>query len=96
MADGRLAQMRVGVLGSGEVGRRLAEAFCGRGHEVMLGSRDPSRPELRDWLSGDGAASRPARSSSRRARRAVVLAVLGNAAEEAIADADADNFGARS
>ena len=55
MASGRLAQSRVGVLGSGEVGRRLAAGFQSRGHEVMIGSRDPGKPQLREWLSGDGA-----------------------------------------
>jgi len=59
MADGRLAQGRIGgrigVLGSGEVGRRLAAGFGSRGHDVMIGSRDPGKSELRDWQSGDGA-----------------------------------------
>ena len=40
MPDGRLAQSRVGVLGTGEVGRRLADGFGSRGHEVMIGSRE--------------------------------------------------------
>jgi predicted dinucleotide-binding enzyme len=40
MADGRLPETRVGVLGSGEVGRRLAEGFRSRGHDVMIGSRE--------------------------------------------------------
>jgi hypothetical protein len=31
MANGRLAESRVGVLGSGEVRRRLAAGFCSRG-----------------------------------------------------------------
>jgi 8-hydroxy-5-deazaflavin:NADPH oxidoreductase len=49
MANGRLAQGRIGVLGSGEVGRRLAAGFCSRGHDVMIGSRDPGKAELREW-----------------------------------------------
>ena len=93
MANGRLAQMRVGVLGSGEVGRRLAEAFSGRGHEVMIGSRDPSKPELRDWLSGDGSGIEAGSFEQAAAHgELIVLAVLGRAAEEAIADAGPDNF----
>ena len=93
MANGRLAQMRVGVLGSGEVGRRLAEAFYGRGHEVMIGSRDPSKPELRDWLSGDGTGIEAGSFEQAAAHgELIVLAVLGNAAEQAIADAGPDNF----
>jgi 8-hydroxy-5-deazaflavin:NADPH oxidoreductase len=93
MANGRLAQMRVGVLGSGEVGRRLAEAFSGRGHEVMIGSRDPSKPELRDWLSGDGSGIEAGSFEQAAAHgELIVLAVLGSAAEQAIADAGPDNF----
>ncbi len=93
MANGRLAQMRVGVLGSGEVGRRLAEGFRARGHEVMIGSRDPSKPELRDWLSGDGSGIEAGSFEQAAAHgELIVLAVLGSAAEEAIADAGPDNF----
>jgi predicted dinucleotide-binding enzyme len=46
------------VLGTGEVGRRLAAGFASRGHDVMIGSRDPAKPDLREWLSGDGAGIR--------------------------------------
>jgi len=93
MANGRLAQSRVGVLGSGEVGRRLAAGFCGRGHDVMIGSRDPGKPELREWLSGDGAGIEAGTFAQAAAHgELLVLAVLGNAAEEAIADAGPDNF----
>ena len=55
MSNDRLAHTRVGVLGSGEVGRRLAAGFASRGHDVMIGSREPGKPELSEWLSGDGA-----------------------------------------
>jgi predicted dinucleotide-binding enzyme len=93
MANGRLAQSRVGVLGNGEVGRRLAAGFRGRGHDVMIGSRDPSKPELREWLSGDGAGIEAGTFAEAAAHgELLVLAVLGNAAEEAIAEAGPDNF----
>ena len=32
--------MRVGILGTGSVGRALAEGFAGASHEVMIGTRD--------------------------------------------------------
>lgn len=93
MANGRLAQMRVGVLGSGEVGRCLAAGFSGRGHEVMIGSRDPAKAELREWLAGDGSGIEVGTFAETAAHgELLVLAVLGNAAEEAIADAGPDNF----
>ena len=93
MSNRRLAKSRVGVLGSGDVGRCLAAGFASRGHDVMIGSRDPEKLELREWLSGDGAGTK-AGSFAQAAEygELLVLALLGNAAEEAIADAGRDNF----
>jgi 8-hydroxy-5-deazaflavin:NADPH oxidoreductase len=89
----RLADTRVGVLGSGEVGRRLAAGFSSRGHDVMIGSREPGKSELTDWLAGDGAGINAGTFAETAAHgEVVVLAVLGNAAEEAIAHAGPDNF----
>ena len=85
--------MRVGVLGTGEVGRRLAAGFNSRGHEVMIGSRDTSKPELSDWLSGDGAGVEVGTFAQASAHgELVVLAVLGDAAEEAIRAAGPESF----
>jgi len=38
--------MRVGVIGSGPVGRALAKAFKNESYEVMLGTRNPSKEEM--------------------------------------------------
>jgi 8-hydroxy-5-deazaflavin:NADPH oxidoreductase len=93
VTNGRLAQSRVGVLGSGEVGRRLAAGFSSRGHRVMIGSREPGKPELREWLSGEGAGIHAGTFvEAAEHGELLVLAVLGNAAEEAIADAGPHNF----
>jgi predicted dinucleotide-binding enzyme len=93
MSNDRLAHTRVGVLGSGEVGRRLAAGFASRGHDVMIGSREPGKPELSEWLSGDGAGIKAGTfPETAEHGELVVLAVLGNAAEEAIAEAGPDNF----
>jgi 8-hydroxy-5-deazaflavin:NADPH oxidoreductase len=93
MSDGRFRQSRVGVLGTGEVGRRLAAGFASRGHDVMIGSRNPAKPELREWLSGDGAGIRAGTFARAAAHgELLVLALLGNAAEEAIADVGPENF----
>ena len=93
MTDGRLGHRRVGVLGSGEVGRCLAAGFSSRGHEVMIGSRDPGKPELREWLSGEGDGIQAGTFAEAAAHgELLVLAVLGNAAEAAIAAAGPANF----
>lgn len=41
---------KVGILGSGIVGRTLADGFEKRGYEVMLGTGNPKK--LLDWQSG--------------------------------------------
>jgi len=41
--------MKVGVLGSGEVGQALGDGFVKHRHEVMLGTRDPGK--LADWAA---------------------------------------------
>ena len=59
----------------------------------MIGSRDLGKPELRDWLSGDGAGVEPGTFAEAAAfGELLVLAVLGGAAEEVIAAAGGDNF----
>jgi predicted dinucleotide-binding enzyme len=93
MANGWLPQSRVGLLGSGEVGRRLAAGFSSRGHDVMIGSRDPGKPELREWLAGDGAGIEAGTFAQAAGHgELLVLAVMGNAAEDAIADAGPEKF----
>jgi 8-hydroxy-5-deazaflavin:NADPH oxidoreductase len=49
--------MRIGVLGTGSVGRRIAGRLVGLGHEVTMGSRSAESESLREWLEevGDGA-----------------------------------------
>lgn len=42
---------RIGVIGSGPVGRALGLGFCSRGHEVMIGSREPGQEELQQWIA---------------------------------------------
>jgi predicted dinucleotide-binding enzyme len=93
MASRRLTQRRVGVLGSGEVGRRLASGFASRGHGAMIGSRDPDKTELRDWLAGEGAGIEAGTFAETAAHGELLcLAVLGTAAEQAITDAGPENF----
>ncbi len=93
MTNGRLAQSRVGVLGSGEVGRRLAAGFASRGHRVMIGTRDADKPELREWLSGDGTGVEAGAFAETAAYgELLVLSVLGDAAEQVIAEAGTSNF----
>jgi 8-hydroxy-5-deazaflavin:NADPH oxidoreductase len=93
MANGLLAETRVGVLGSGEVGRRLAAGFHSRGHDVMIGTRDPNKSKLQGWLSTEGPGIKGGTFAKVAAQgELLVLAVLGAAAEEAIGAAGPENF----
>ncbi|MEO7311652.1 MAG: NAD(P)-binding domain-containing protein [Chitinophagaceae bacterium] len=41
--------MKIGIIGSGAVGRVLATAFLKEGHDVMLGTRSVTKPEVLKW-----------------------------------------------
>jgi 8-hydroxy-5-deazaflavin:NADPH oxidoreductase len=85
--------MNIGVLGRGLVGQRLAAAFAQRGHQVMIGTRDPANDELQSWLAGDGAGVKAGSlAGTAEFGELVVLAVLGNAAQDAIAQAGPEQF----
>jgi predicted dinucleotide-binding enzyme len=42
--------MKVGIIGSGDVGRRLADGLLQIGHQVKLGTRDTSKKEVVEWI----------------------------------------------
>ena len=42
--------MRIGIIGSGNVGGTLGRRWAERGHEIMFGSRDPSSKKVRSLV----------------------------------------------
>ena len=46
--------MKIAVLGTGEVGRRLATKLASLGHEVALGSRTADNAEAAQWAADHG------------------------------------------
>lgn len=81
--------MRVGVLGSGVVGRVLAAGFARHGHEVMIGSRSPET--LVDWLQENPGVGSGFFGDTAAFADLVVLAVKGTAASKALELAGEDN-----
>jgi hypothetical protein len=74
---------KIGVIGSGQVGETLATGFAKHGHEVMRGSRDPSK--LADWKRGAGEKAKTGTfEETARFGDVIVLAVKGAAAEAAV------------
>lgn len=47
--------MKIGVLGTGMVGRTLATKLVDVGHEVTMGSRSAGNPAAVDWAASSGA-----------------------------------------
>jgi 8-hydroxy-5-deazaflavin:NADPH oxidoreductase len=82
---------RAGVLGSGQVGRALAEGLRSRGHEVTIGTRDPTaHDDLQAWAQEHGV--RVGTFADAADAELVVLAVKGTAVEQAIEQAGRERF----
>jgi predicted dinucleotide-binding enzyme len=50
--------MKIGVLGTGNVGRAIADKLLELGHEVTMGSRSAEGESLQEWLRGAGEGAR--------------------------------------
>ncbi len=75
--------MKVGVLGSGQVGQALARGFAEHGNEVMIGSRSPEK--LEEFAADAGeAVSAGTFETAAAFGEVVVLACLGSAAEDVL------------
>jgi 8-hydroxy-5-deazaflavin:NADPH oxidoreductase len=84
-------RLQIGILGSGPAGKTLGTGFLGRGHQVLIGSRDPAK--LRTWLADAGPEGQAGSfADAARFGELIVLSVLGSAAEEVLRLAGLDNF----
>ena len=92
---------RIGILGSGDVGRALGEGFARHGWDVVVGTRNPEK--LEDWLAevegtvgADGTDTGTVAVGSFAEAAAhgdvTVLAVRGEAAEEVLDLAEPENL----
>jgi predicted dinucleotide-binding enzyme len=43
--------MKIGILGSGDVGRKLGDGFIELGYPVKIGTRNPSQEKIVEWIS---------------------------------------------
>lgn len=77
--------MKVGILGSGDVGKSFAKAFSALGHDVRIGSRSPEK------LADFGAKAATFKEAAQFGE-IIVLATHGMATENAIKLADPANF----
>jgi predicted dinucleotide-binding enzyme len=84
--------MKIGVIGSGIVGRVLATAFLKEGNKVMLGTRNISKEEVLNWQKENAGGLLGSFQDTAQFGEIIILAVSGLAVEDAIALAGKEHF----
>ena len=84
--------MKIGILGSGIVGRVLGSAFIAEGNEVMLGTRNVQKEDVVQWLSQNAAAKAGSFKETAIFGDIIVLAMSGDVAEQVIKTSGIENF----
>ena len=85
--------MKVGVLGTGDVGRSLGKGFITLGHEVRMGGREAGNPKAKEWATAAGPKATTGTFADAAAFGEILcLATLGAANEEVIRMAGPSNF----
>ena len=80
--------MKIGVLGTGDVGKAIGRGFVTLGHPVMMGSRSAASEKARAWAAEMGSdASTGTFADAASFGEVVVLATLGVANDEALRSA---------
>jgi hypothetical protein len=84
--------MKIGILGSGSVGQTLALGFMKHGHQAMLGTRDPQKPDVQKWLQANSGAQAGTFAEAAGFGELLVLATKGSGAGNALELAGARNL----
>lgn len=82
--------MRIGIIGSGDVGQTLGAGFLKHGHEVTIGTRAPDR--LAEWGKKNPRAQIRKFDDAAKFAEVIVLAVKGAAARDALLAAGVQNL----
>lgn len=86
-----MADERVGILGSGDVGRALGRGFARHGRDAMVGTRSPD--DLREWAEREGEGVSVGTFAEAAAHGdVVVLAVRGDVVDDVLELAGHDRF----
>ena len=82
---------KIGILGSGDVGKALAKGFKKYGYDVMIGSRSPEK--LSDWIAEQGGGIQSGTFEETAAfGNTLVLGVKGTKAKQALELSGTDNL----
>jgi 8-hydroxy-5-deazaflavin:NADPH oxidoreductase len=84
--------MKVGIIGSGEVGQVLANAFLSEGNEAMIGTRNTSKEEVVKWKKENPKGQVGSFAEAAKFGELIILATKGSKIEDAIKQAGLANF----
>lgn len=84
--------MKIGIIGSGIVGRVLGTAFLSEGHSVMLASREKTKKELLDWQQANPSGLTGHFAEAAAFGELIVLATAGHGARQALELAGLDQL----
>jgi predicted dinucleotide-binding enzyme len=85
--------MKIGILGSGDVGLKLGDGFISLGHTVKIGTRNTSKENITTWIKKHGQeASAGSFEETASFVEVVVFATLWAATSDIIKLADQKNF----
>jgi len=82
--------MKLGVIGSGDVGQTLGSGFLKHGHEVMMGTREAGK--LADWAKQNPKGKVGTFAEAARFGEVVVAAVKGTVVADALRKAGKENL----
>ncbi len=86
-------KMKIGILGSGDVGKALGAGFVALGHEVKVGARDAANEKVAAWVSKAGPkASGGTFADAARFGDVAVVATLWSGTENALRLAGPENL----
>jgi predicted dinucleotide-binding enzyme len=87
--------MNIGILGSGDVGRRLGDGLIALKHKVKIGTREPGKLDLQQWINNHGQEKAAVGTFAEAASFGddlIFLATLWDGAPNAIKTANVKNF----
>ena len=85
--------MKIGVLGTGMVGRAIASRLVALGHEVKMGSRTPDNENAAEWVAANGArASQGTFADAAASGEIVFNCTSGDASLDVLRAAGAENL----
>jgi 8-hydroxy-5-deazaflavin:NADPH oxidoreductase len=84
--------MKIGIIGSGEVGQTLGRAFLSEGYKVLLGTRNVAKEEVKKWQQKNPSGSLGSFADAAAFGEIILLAIGGSVTEAAIRLAGVDQF----